>query len=87
MPGNRALRVVARRPRTRTAPVLEIIALRHPIAVLETTELVAPACVLWIGFCGSCCRTGGRAARKPDDHPARDGITLAGRNGWSALWG
>jgi hypothetical protein len=46
--------------RTRTVLVLETIALRDQIAVLERTELVACASVLWTGCVGSCCRTAGR---------------------------
>jgi len=65
MPTGGAFPVARRELWARTALVLEVIALRHQIAVLELSELVARASVLRIGCFGSCCRSGGGVERKP----------------------
>jgi len=63
-PTSRAVPVARSELRTCTALVLEAIALRHQIAVLERAELSDPASVVSIGCFGSCCRAGGRNGAK-----------------------
>jgi hypothetical protein len=57
-----AVPVARSEPRTRIALLLllEAIALRHQIAVLERSRLDVRTSVVLIGCFGSCCRAGGR---------------------------
>jgi len=59
MPTNAALSLARSEPRTRTALLLESIALRHQIAVLERSGTRRRCFRLWIGCFGSCSRVGG----------------------------
>jgi hypothetical protein len=64
--------------RTRTGLVLEAIALRHQIAVLERNRTCRP-CYPSLGSVALDLAVAPVAgmARQPDDRPARDGLALA----------
>jgi hypothetical protein len=63
-PERPALLAAGSKPRTRMALVLESIALRHQIAVLQRRRTFRLAFVLLIACFGSCCRTAGRSGLK-----------------------
>ena len=76
-PTSGAFLVARSEPRTRTALLLESIALRHQITVLERSELLARVFGVLIGCLDLAVVLVAAMARKPGDRPAGNRLALA----------
>jgi hypothetical protein len=86
MPKSGAVPVARSEPRTRTALLLETVALRHQIAVLERSRTRRPCFRLWDRlFLDFVLALVAAMARQPDHRPFRDSLALAPEQLVSAL--